>query len=450
MEPSEGKMAGTPGSTTVSTKLRRVAQLAKEDPSRRITNLAHHVDAAFLREAYRRTRKDGAAGVDGRTAKEYERDLEGNLASLLERFKSGSYRAPPVRRVHIPKGDGRKTRPIGIPTFEDKVLQRAIAMLLEAIYEQDFYDCSYGFRPRKSAHQAISALRDRLMRSRGGWVVEVDVQGFFDSLGHAHLRDFLNQRVGDGVIRRVIGKWLKAGVLDEGQIVRSSSGSPQGGVVSPILANVYLHYVLDEWFHEEVRPRLRGRADLVRYADDFVVVCEDEGDARRIMDVLPKRFAKYDLTIHPDKSKLTRFQRPGRDEASPTKQSFDFLGFTHFWALSQRRNWVVKRKTAKDRFARAVRAISQWCRAARHLPTQDQHRTLSAKLRGHCAYFGITGNAEALARFRQIVVRLWRKWLGRRSQRAGLPWERVTKLLTRYPLPAARAIHSLWRHRASP
>jgi group II intron reverse transcriptase/maturase len=258
------------------------------------TTLAHHIDMDFLGEAYRRTRKDGAAGVDGQTAADYAGKLEENLRSLLERFKSGRYEAPPVRRVHIPKGDGTKTRPIGIPTFEDKVLQRAVTMVLEAVYEQDFLDCSYGFRPNRSAHEALQTLWEGTMEMHGGWVLEMDIQGFFDSLDHQHLRGFLDQRVRDGVLRRAIDKWLKAGVLEDGAVVHKEGGTPQGGVVSPLLANVYLHEVLDRWFEADVKPRLKGRGFLIRYADDAVMVFSLESDARKVMTVLAKRFAGTD------------------------------------------------------------------------------------------------------------------------------------------------------------
>jgi len=268
MEPIEGNMAETPSSTTVSTKLERIAKLARERPKEALTTLAHHIDIDWLREAHRRTRKDGATGVDRQTAEEYARNLEDNLRSLLQRAKSGTYVAPPVRRVDIPKGDGSQTRPIGIPTFEDKVLQRAVAMVLEAVYEQSFLSCSYGFRPGRSAHQALAVVQHEAVKMAGKWVLEVDVRKFFDTLDHGHLRRIVQQRVRDGVLLRLLGKWMNAGVLKDGGIEYASAGTPQGGVVSPILANIYLHEVLDEWFERQVRPRLVGRAVLVRYADD--------------------------------------------------------------------------------------------------------------------------------------------------------------------------------------
>ena len=408
------------------------------------TTLAHNIDMEWLREAYRRTRKDGATGVDGQTANEYAQRLDDSLSSLLERAKSGTYRAPPVRRVHIPKGDGSQTRPIGIPTFEDKVLQRAVAMVLEAVYEQDFLDCSYGFRPKRSAHGALRTLWERTMAMGGGWILEVDVQKFFDTLDHAHLRDLLRRRVRDGVLLRLIGKWLKAGVLECGGLSYPESGSPQGGVISPVLANVYLHEVLDVWFAQQVQPRLKGRAFLVRYADDAVAAFSCEADARRVMDVLPKRFGKFGLTLHPEKTRLVPFQHPARvqwptgPEEPPSPGAFNLLGFTHYWGRSRNGIWVVKRKTAKDRFARALTRVADWCRIHRHLSVKEQWRALVQKLRGHFGYYGIIGNSKALARFRTQVTCAWKRWLGRRSQRGFLNWREMARLLERYPLPRPR------------
>lgn len=443
-------MDDTPRSENVSTKLLRIAKLAREDPKRALTTLSHHIDVEFLREAFERTRKDGATGVDGQTAEEYAKDLESNLRSLLERFKSGTYRAPPVRRVHIPKGDGKKTRSIGIPTFEDKVLQRAVAMVLAAIYEEEFLYFSFGFRPQRGAHDALAYLWVELMARRGGWVLEVDIKGFFDTLDHGHLRAFLDQRVRDGVLRRAIDKWLKAGVLEEGALSYPEAGTPQGGVISPILANVYLHEVLDRWFEGEVKSRLRGKAFVVRYADDFVIVFEHESDARRVHEVLPKRFGKYGLTLHPEKTQQVRFCRPklastgkGQDAQGGRPGRFDLLGFTHFWARSRRGNWVVRRKTSATRFQRAIKRIAEWCRLNRHLPIEEQHQCLSRKVQGHYGYYGITGNSYALGCFLHWVRRVWRRWLCRRSQRGRMSWDEFKRLHQRYPLPSPRCVHSV-------
>ena len=448
-------MAGTSSPHPISTRLQGVAELARKVPKMVLTTLAHHIDVELLREAHRLTRKDAAVGVDGQTAEAYAANLEENLQVLLDRLKSGTYWAPPVRRVHIPKGKG-KTRPIGIPTFEDKVLQRAVVMVLEAVYEQDFLDCSYAFRPNRSAHQAIQALWEALMRMRGGWVLEADIQDCYGSLDRDHLRSFLDQRVRDGVLRRVIGKWLNAGVLEHGETSYPGTGTPQGGVISPLLANIYLHEVLDKWFEQEIKPRLEGEAFLVRYADDFVIVFSSESDARRVLAVLPKRFGKYGLTLHPEKTRLVRFQRPtDRTEEKPRERSeepgtFDLLGFTHFWARSRRGTWIVKRKTAKDRFQRATGKIAQWCRTHRHLPLPEQRRMLGQKLRGHYSYYGITGNGRGLQYFYARVRWIWRYWLSRRSHRAQLAWVAFERLIAKYPLPPPVVVQSVYRQAARP
>ena len=439
----------------VSTKQQQIARLAKQAPQMAFTSLAHHIDVYWLHEAYLRTRKDGAPGVDGQTVADFNKDIAHNLQSLLERAKSGTYRAPPVRRVHIPKGTGGDTRPIGIPTFADKVLQRAVVMVLEAVYEQDFRNCSYGFRPGRSAHQALQDLWQQTMNTRGGWIVEVDIRKFFDTLDHAHLRDLLRRRIRDGVLLRLIGKWLNAGVLENGNVTFPDTGSPQGGVISPLLANVYLHYVLDLWFEQEVKPRLRGPAFLIRYADDFVIGFTCEEDARRVLEVLPKRLGKYGLTIHPDKTRLVAFQppdRPARPDSSkgPTPGTFDLLGFTHYWGRSRKGVWVVKRRTAASRLRRAITTIAHWCRFNRHRPVVLQHRTLCFKLRGHFGYYGITGNAEALRAFRDAVTRAWRKWLSRRTRGPTLSWDSLNRLLERFPLPPALVVHSVYRRVANP
>jgi group II intron reverse transcriptase/maturase len=450
-------MAGAQKPVYVSSLQQRIAELAKGKPELGFTSLAHLIDINWLRQAYSRTRKDGAVGVDGQTGKDYEANLQDNLQSLLDRAKSGTYFAPPVRRVHIPKaGSATETRPLGIPTFEDKVLQRAVVMVLETIYEQDFLDCSYGFRPGRSAHQALEALWRQTMKMGGGWIVEVDIRKFFDTIDHGHLRAFLKQRLCDGVLHRLIGKWLNAGVLEDGGVTHPETGSPQGGVVSPLLANVFLHYVLDEWFAREVQPRLKGRSFLIRYADDFVMGFSHEADARRVMDVLPKRFEKYGLTLHPEKTRLVPFERPTDRPERPGAQkrtpaaTLDLLGFTHFWGRSRKGRWVVKRKTSKSRLSSRLQALAEWLRKERHRPIAEQHRTLSQKLRGHFAYYGITGNADALQRFRREAIGLWRKWLSRRHRGKEISWDQMYRLLERYALPPPIVVHSVYRQTANP
>jgi RNA-directed DNA polymerase len=433
-------------SESVLTKQQRIAENARRLPQAGFTSLAYHMDVAWLREAWRRTRKDGAVGVDNQRAEQYAENLEENLQSLLERAKSGSYKAPPVRRVHIPKNSrGTETRPIGIPTFEDKVLQRAVQMVLEPIYEQDFLDCSWGFRPGRSAHGAVQALWKQLMDMGGGWVIDLDISKLFDNLDHTHLRETLKQRMRDGVLARLIGKWLKAGVMERGNLSYPERGSPQGGVISPILSNVYLHEVLDRWFEDVVRKHLYGRGFLVRYADDAVLVLSDERDAQRVMKALPKRFGKYSLTVHPQKTRVVCFRPPvqgSSDHRKPRGGTFNFLGFTHYWGRSRKGRWVVQRKTESGRFTRSLTSIAEWCRRKRHLPLNEQQAALRSKLLGHYAYYGITGNGRSLANFLHEVRRTWKKWLARRGSR--LRWERFRRIVDQYPLPPIRIVHSVY------
>ncbi len=438
MEPLMGNTRDALESWDVYTKQQRIAELGRLMKEVSFTSLAHYIDLEWMYKAYRRTRKDGAAGVDEVTAREYEKDLGGNLRSLLERLKSGSYKAPPVKRVYIPKGDGRQ-RPIGIPSLEDKILQRAVEMVLTPLYEEDFLDCSYGFRPGRSVHQAVEKMWHEVMEMGGCWVLEVDIKSYFDTVKHEHLREFVRKRVRDGVLLRVIGKWLKAGVMEDGTIHYPQEGTPQGGVISPLISNIYLHEVMDVWFEEEVCPRLDGKAVLIRYADDLVLLFTHERDARRVQAVLAKRFGKYGLTLHEDKTRLIDFRRPrGNRRKSAT---FDFLGFTHFWGKSRKGNPVVQRKTAKKKFKLAVRRIYEWCKANRHRPVKEQWQVLCCKVRGHYQFYGITFNMRRVRSFHEQVTRAWQKWLNRRSRDKHMPWERFRRLLERHPLPRPRIVH---------
>lgn len=442
----EGKMSRTQDLGSISTRLRKIARLSREHCDSPLISLHHFIDEYWLREAYSRTRKDGAAGVDGKSGADYAEHVDENLRALLEQLRSGRYFAPPVKRHYVPKGDGVRSRPIGIPTFEDKVLQRAVAMLVEAVYEEEFFDCSYGFRPGRSAHDALASVWRRTMNAKGGWVLEVDIRSFFDELDQAHLRSFLDRRVRDGVIRRVIDKWLKAGVLEGGRLLHPHTGTPQGGVISPLLANIYLHEVLDRWFEDEVKPRLGGDGHLIRFADDFVIVFERERDARRVAEVLPKRLERFGLRVAADKTRLLCFSPPtskGPKSGSTSRTSFDFLGFTHYWARSQKGQWVVRRKTAKRRLSQSLRRARVWCRRHLHAPVGWQHQRLSRKLLGHYSYYGIRGNYRSMHGFHRQLTRIWRKWLHRRSHKARMVWDRYNRLLERYPLPRPRIIHSV-------
>lgn len=441
-------MAGRLGPNHVLTKRIQIAELAKRKPKMVITTLAHHIDLQWMYEAYILTRKDGAVGVDKVKAGEYAKNLNENLKSLLERFKSGSYKAPPVREGEIPKG--RTTRKIGIPTFEDKILQRAVVMVIEQVYEQDFFSLSYGYRPGKSQHQALNALWGSLMDCKGGWVLEMDIKGYFDNIDHHHLRKILDQRVRDGVIRRIIDKWLKAGISRNGSVTYTDVGTPQGGVASPILSNIFLHEVLDKWFMEEVKPRMRGRADMVRFADDATMVFEREKDAKRVLAVIYQRFERYGLQLHPEKTRLVYLGRP---ESKPRKDLRDggsertihFLGFTLYWGKSRRGNWVIRRKTAKARLQRSLKRIDEWCRENRHLKIKDQHRKLAQKIEGHYQYYGVTSNMRALEKFYRGVLWSWKRWLTRRSQRRHLSWEAFFRKLKENPLPCPHIPKSVYK-----
>lgn len=427
----------------LSTKRQWIAELARRKRGVALFSLHHVIDLEWMKEAYRLTRKDGAPGIDGVTAETYEVGLEANLLDLLGRIKSGRYHAPPVRRVYIPKADGTQ-RPLGIPTLEDKVAQRAIVMVLEAIYEQDFHPCSYGFRPGRSAHDALQGLRNAIMEQKLRWLLDVDIRKYFDSIVHHHLRSFLDQRVTDGVIRRMIDKWLKAGVLEDGLLHRTNTGSPQGGVVSPMLANIFLHHVLDEWYVSDVRPRLAGRSTLTRFADDFVMAFESFEDAQRVQAVLGKRLERYGLALHPDKTRFVDFRatRPPEDHPPGTHgTTFDFLGFTHVWGKSRRGNSVVRQVTAKSRYARAIASVTDWCRHHRHWTIPEQHARLAAMLRGHYAYYGISGNGRRLQWYARQVVRTWQRWLSRRDSKSVFRWTQMNALLKRLPLPSPRIVH---------
>ena len=437
-------MGDTLGSQTISTQLQQIAQRAHQQPELIFNNLYHLIDIALLREAYRRTRKDAAPGIDKVTAAMYAKALDDNLKALHQRLRTRRYQAPPVERYWIHEDTG-KDRPIGMPTFEDKIVQRAVEMLMSAVYGQDFHDFSYGFIKGKSQHQALGVLRNQLMEGRGCWVVDADVSGFFDNLNRRHLREFVERRINDGGIKQLIGKWLKAGVVEDGVISYPDKGSAQGGVISPLLANIYLHYVLDEWFTNQVKPRMKGRCFIVRFADDFVIGCEQESDARRILEVLPKRFARFGLTIHPTKTQLIEFKKPPhRKDAGSRKSTLNFLGFTHYWTRSRRGYWVIKRQTERKRQRRFMTRLWQWCKKNRHEPLIEQHQMLCAKLRGYYQYYGIRSNYKALEVVFEHAEKAWRSWLERRSHSCHMYWKRFAEsILSVYPLPKPKLTHGI-------
>lgn len=432
-------------SLDMSTELCKVAERAKREPAGRFHSLAHLIDVELLAGAFARLRNDAAVGVDGITKECYGQELESNLKDLHERLRTKRYRHQPIQRVHIPKEKGR-TRPIGISTIEDKVVQNALRTVLEAVHEQDFLDCSYGFRPGRSAHDAVRALTRAVDVGEANWILEFDISSFFDNVCRSHLSQMLQRRVADGSMLRLVGKCLHVGVLDGEEFTEPSVGTVQGSTLSPLLGNVYLHHVLDQWFAEEVKPRLRGKAVLVRYADDGCFGFERQDDAQRVMAVLSQRLERFGLTLHPQKTRLLDFRRPSRSRGggrSPT--TFDFLGFCWYWRRSRRGSWSVACKTRRARLMRAIRAVYEWCRDHRHLPVSEQHASLVRRVQGHFNYFGVNGNGPSLRRFHNRVWCSWYKWLNRRSQRARLTWKRYKDLLRDFPLPMPRIIVRIWR-----
>lgn len=437
-------MAAASTAGDMSPGLLKVRERAKQDPEGCFFSLAHLIDEEALQRAYQSLRKDAAVGVDGITKEQYGQELESNVRSLHERLKTMRYRHQPIRRVHIPKGQG-KTRPIGISCTEDKVVQAAVREVLEAVYEPIFREVSYGFRPGRSAHDALRAL-DRMLLSGVKWIVEADIESFFDSIDRSMLMEMLRARVADGSLLRLIGKCLHVGVLDGEEFSEPEGGTVQGSVLSPLLGNVYLHHVLDLWFERDVQPRLQGKAYLIRYADDFVIGFEREDDARRVMEVLGRRFERYGLRLHPDKTRLLPFERPdGGASEGKGPATFDFLGFTHFWRKSRTGRWMPGLKTRTARLRRAIKAVADFCRSHRHEPVKEQHASLKRRIVGHFNYFGVNGNLRSLALLVRGAERVWHKWLSRRSQRAHLSWERFRDLLRDFPLPRPRIRVRLWQ-----
>jgi RNA-directed DNA polymerase len=391
----------------------KVAERAHREPDGQFHALAHLLDESALFRAFYRQREDAAVGVDGVTKEDYGQHLVDNLRDLHERRKTKRYRHQPIRRVHIPKGNG-KMRPLGISAFEDKVVQDALREVLQAVYEQDFLDCSYGFRPGRSAHDAIRALHRAADRGALHWVLEADIESFFDRLDRTALSEMLQERVADGSLLRLVRKCLHVGVLDGEEFSTPDTGTAQGSILSPLLGNIYLHHVLDRWFHREVLPRLRGRACLIRYADDFVIGFECREDAERVLAVLTRRMQRYGLTLHPDKTRLVPFrQPPGGQQSGKGRGTFAFLGFTLYWRRSRRGRWYLACKTRRARLGRAIQAVYAWCRSRRHEAIGVQHAGLRSRLQGHSNYFGVNGNLKSLACLRWHARRAWHKWLGR-------------------------------------
>src|SRR6266571_3545832 len=417
----------------MSPGLVKVVERAQREPEGRFHALAHLIDVPALERAYRRQRANAVVGVDGVTKEHYGQNLEANLQELHARLKAQRYRHQPIQRVHIPKAQG-KTRPIGISAFEDKVVQDAVREVLEAIYEQDFLDGSYGFRPRRRAHDALRVFDRAVHRGEVRWILEADIVSFFDRVDRTALKEMLQTRVADGSLLRLIGTCLHVGVLDGAEYSEPEIGTTQGSVLSPLLGNIYLHYVLDRWFDREVKPRLSGKAVLIRYGDDFLLGFERLDDAQRVMAVLGKRLGRFGLTLHPDKTRLLPFRRPPvgqRRGKGPA--TVDFLGFTLYWSRTRSGRWGIRCKTRSARLRRAIQSVADWCRRHRHEPVTVQHDALRRRIQGHFNYYGVNGNVRSLWLFVAAAARAWVKWLRRRSNRTRLTWGRFLALLECLP-----------------
>jgi len=431
--------AGTSPLLVRDSSLLQLRMLAEADPELVFNSVAHRIDVFLLRQSFRQLRKSDSSGVDEITAKRYKERLMDNLHDLHQRLRTGRYRALPVKRIWIDKEDG-KERPIGIPALEDKIVQRAVVTLLQTVYDIQFYEFSHAFRRDHNQHQAIGELREQCRQLNIGWIVSADITGLFDNIDRSLLRSIIQKRINDGAILRLIGKWLNAGVVEGGATTYPDKGTPQGGVISPMLSNIFLHHVLDEWFVKRVQPRLKGRSFIIRWADDFIIGCELESDAHRIMAVLPKRFGRFKLSLHPDKTQLIEFGRPRSNEQGRKRGTFDFLGFTFHWGKTLKGYWVIKKKTARKRLSRFMKQLWRWCKANRHDPIGDQHMMLNSKLRGFYQYFGVRGNYKALEVVFEYAEKAWRRWLSRRSSIGVVRFE---NLRGRYPLPKPRIVHNI-------
>ena len=419
---------------TVQTSLRGIAKKAQEQKKHRFGNLYEMLNEEFLLDCWRYIKKDAAYGVDRVSAREYEKNLEENIRQLVERLKKGIYRAKLVRRQYIPKGEG-KFRALGIPATEDKLLQLAVKRILETIYEQDFLRCSYGYRPKTGALDAVDKLTVKLQFGRYEYVVEADIKGYFDNIDHEWLIKMLEQRIDDRALMRLIKKWLRAGILDtDGKVLHPVTGTPQGGIVSPILANVYLHYALDLWFHQVVKKHCRGEACLIRYADDFVCAFQYQRDAERFYRVLGKRLGKFGLQVAAEKTRIIPFHR----KPPSGKPHFQFLGFEFYWGKDKSGKPHLKRRTSRKKLRSAIKRFTEWCIENRNLKPRVLFRRLNAKLRGYYNYYGVFGNYDSLKQFFEQAILILFKWLNRRSQRRSYNWEGFNQLLEHYRIERPR------------
>ena len=429
------------------TKVALISERARKEPKLQFTSLAHLLNERFLKECYYSLGRDRASGIDGVSWKEYGERLDENLTNLVTRMKAKRYKPQPAKRVYIPKNEHEK-RPLGLPALEDKIVQKGISRILEAIYEADFLNCSYGFRPARNCHQAINAVDKTIMTKPIGYVIEADIKGYFDNVSHKWMMEFLQVRIQDPSFLLLIRRFLKAGYFEAGRIVAAEHGTPQGGNLSPMLSNIFLHYVLDLWFEKKLKPQTRGTCHLVRYADDFICMVQYAGDSEHIEQALRERFAKFDLELHPKKTRVISFGRYERENAKRQHRranTFDFLGFTHYCDISRKGKFIVGRKTSVKKFRMKCKEMNNWLRKIRNYrKAKEWWPVLQAKLRGHYQYYGVSGNMRSLRRFYSQTLRMTLKWLNRRSQRKSFNRTSFEKYLEHYPLPEPRIVHNLY------
>jgi RNA-directed DNA polymerase len=426
----------------VETKLRRIAEKARKEPSFKFTSLYHLMNEELLRECFKGLRKDAASGIDKVTKEMYAEHLDANLSDLIGRLHRMAYIPQPVRRKFIPKPGSDKQRPLGIPCFEDKLVQSGLVRILESVYEQDFIEDSYGFRPNRSCHKALRALSDTVENKPVNHIVEADIKGFFDKVNQEWLMQFLAHRVEDKRIQRMVKRFLKAGVSEDGRVTVNDEGTPQGGVISPLLANIYLHYALDLWFEKVYRKNCTGFARLIRYADDFLVCFQRKTDAEKFRNELGERLGKFGLEVESTKTRVVEFGRfavQNAERRGERAETFDFLGFTHYCGTRRDGSgFRMKRVTARKKFTAKLKVFKEWLKKARTMKTKELWETAKAKLRGHYAYYGVTDNLRGIERFGTEVRKLLFKWLNRRGKRGCLNWQKFDEMLKRFPLPEPR------------
>lgn len=428
---------------TGQTSLEWLKVHARTEPNLVFTALTHRISFDLLKQSYRHVRKSKSCGVDGVTVEEYAANLDANIYGLLQRLKRGQYVAQPVKRIWIDKEGGKK-RPIGISALEDKIVQKGVAKILDVIYDRNFYDFSHGFREGHSQHMALHELREQCRKQNINFIIDADVSGFFDEIDKKLLVEILKQRVNDGGLIRLIGKWLNAGIDEAGELSYPEKGTPQGAVISPVLSNIFLHYVLDDWFIKEVQPKLGCRSFLIRFADDFIIGCELETDAKRVLALLKERFESFALRLHPEKTKLLPFGKPPSSaKVDKRNGTFDFLGFTFYWSKVRKGYWVVKKKTIGKRLNRFIKTVWGWCRDNRHDPIKEQHVALCQKLNGYYQYYGVRGNFKALEVVYEAAEKAWRFWLSRRSHKGRVTWEKFERIRACFPFPKPRIIHNI-------